>query len=504
MTAYYNEINPYAAQWLRNLIAAGHIARGDVDERSIEDVKPDDLRNYTQCHFFAGIGVWSYALRRAGWPDDRPVWTGSCPCQPFSAAGKGAGFADPRHLWPDFAWLIRQCRPVVIFGEQVASKDGLAWLDIVQADLEAEVYAVGTGDYCAAGVGAPHVRQRLYFAAKGMADNIRPGLGTQSGKRNEPPTPVWPQTNDAGSCVRTSGLANAKGEHIRPGLCDRGTAEQRRNISADSSVPEWVADSHIRQQRQGGQSGICTEYEACGRNENTAAATGFCSDLRPGPVDGFWRDADWLFCRDGKWRPVEPGIVQMVDGSASSLGRLRPEDITGVEQSVANWEKRHSANGTKGLRDLWDALSSQEASRRSTGRFNSVQEAPFLLAYLRQLSDQGWRFEIGHERTSSEASRRVLRVLRYIDETDNSPHQRGLDEQFDGKSPDTLRQLSQILAYHTEKCWGSSCGGNAGAFPLENNAPSRVGRLRAYGNAINAELEAEFIRAFKDCEDEIS
>lgn len=52
--AYYNEIDPFAAQWLRNLIASGHIAPGEVDERSIEDVTPDDLRGFTQCHFSPG------------------------------------------------------------------------------------------------------------------------------------------------------------------------------------------------------------------------------------------------------------------------------------------------------------------------------------------------------------------------------------------------------------------------------------------------------------------
>ena len=40
MSAYYNEIDPYAAQWLRNLISAGHIADGVVDERSSTHVHP--------------------------------------------------------------------------------------------------------------------------------------------------------------------------------------------------------------------------------------------------------------------------------------------------------------------------------------------------------------------------------------------------------------------------------------------------------------------------------
>lgn len=165
MTAYYNEHDPYAAQWLRNLIDAGHIANGEVDERSVEDVKPSDLKGYAQCHFFAGIGGWSHALRLARWPDDRPVWTGSCPCQPFSTAGKGGGFADERHLWPAWQHLIQQCRPTVVFGEQVASKDGYAWLDLVHTDMEGMGYAFGPVILPAAGFGAPHQRHRIFFVA---------------------------------------------------------------------------------------------------------------------------------------------------------------------------------------------------------------------------------------------------------------------------------------------------------------------------------------------------
>src|SRR5690606_5734874 len=95
----------------------------------------------------------------------RPVWTGSCPCQPYSSAGARKGDDDPRALWWAWRWLIDQCRPAVIFGEQVASKDGREWLSGVRADLEAMGYVVGAADLCAAGVGAPHIRQRLFWVA---------------------------------------------------------------------------------------------------------------------------------------------------------------------------------------------------------------------------------------------------------------------------------------------------------------------------------------------------
>ena len=162
---YYNEHDAKAAAWLRELIKRGHIPDGIVDERSIEDVVPSELTGFTQCHFFAGIGGWSLALQLAGWPEDRPVWTGSCPCQPFSSAGKGGGFADERHLWPAFHHLISQCQPPVVFGEQVASPAGRDWLDLVRDDMERAGYAFGAADLCAASVGARHIRQRIWWVA---------------------------------------------------------------------------------------------------------------------------------------------------------------------------------------------------------------------------------------------------------------------------------------------------------------------------------------------------
>ena len=168
---YYNENDPKAAAWLRQLIKDGLIPDGIVDERSILDVQPGDLRQYTQCHFFAGIGGWSLALQLAGWPSDRPVWTGSCPCQPFSSAGKHLGANDERHLWPAFFNLIRECRPDVIFGEQVATAISKGWLDGVSSDLESEDYTCGSAVLGAHSVSAPHIRQRLYWVAeKGSED----------------------------------------------------------------------------------------------------------------------------------------------------------------------------------------------------------------------------------------------------------------------------------------------------------------------------------------------
>ncbi len=162
---YYNEHDQKAAAWLRELINQGLIPQGDVDTRSIVDVRPADLTPYTQCHWFAGIGGWSRALQLAGVPATTRLWTGSCPCQPFSTAGKGRGVDDERHLWPVFAELIHHGKPPTVFGEQVASNAGREWLAGVFADLEGMDYQRAGADLCAASKTAPHVRQRLFWVA---------------------------------------------------------------------------------------------------------------------------------------------------------------------------------------------------------------------------------------------------------------------------------------------------------------------------------------------------
>ncbi|MFW3976954.1 DNA cytosine methyltransferase [Klebsiella pneumoniae] len=341
--AYYNEIDPFAAQWLRNLIAAGHIAPGEVDERSIEDVTPDDLRGFTQCHFFAGIGVWSHSLRLAGWPDNKPVWTGSCPCQPFSAAGKGDGFADERHLWPHFFHLISERRPQHVFGEQVAAGNANVWFDLVQADLEGVGYAFGLVPFTSAGIGAPHIRERAYWVAN--ADSVI------SDRRGNVRAPGRDEYSNGGDDVR---LADAGGEYKGSarnkeragescwagkdgglgntnvarleGLGGNDCAKERERQAGPAAAPgvhDGLANTD-NEQHSIAVSGCGHEHASTGREQDPAASAGLRGDYRPLEVNGFWRDADWLLCRDGKWRPVEPGTFPLVDGASARMGRVEP------------------------------------------------------------------------------------------------------------------------------------------------------------------------------------
>ncbi len=550
--AYYNENDPYMADWLRELIKADMIALGVVDERDIQDIRPDELMGYTQHHFFAGLGGWSYALRLAGWPNDRPVWTGSCPCQPFSAAGKRGGFADERHLWPAWFHLISQCKPIYVFGEQVASKDGLAWLDTVQTDMEATGYTFWPVDLCAAGFGAPHIRQRLWF----VAESDRNGHGEDGGwgaKENS-----IPGIGGTALCGREFGgtggvadrMANTEGTKQQ-----RGKPEARRIIRCGAVGKLAFPDGE--QEHSTTERGLHAESGECGDMGDTNEARLQRWSLQSGqqsnqlasrkgmPVNGFWRDAIWLPCRDGKARPVEPVLIKMASRVSSDLGYLCHIDSTSEKEEKVNADNS-KARPDEVLRKLREDYHAETVRGRPVGGHDSIQEKDVLqqklyglgtgengLSECESQQDEGTQDDAGN-----------VRGVREGGKTSCPPHGRESKQQHPREFENFVRLLPSAYSFaklhgdvYTEKAVQilfKGCGEDwfmqhtsnsfeeiwssvseevqnrlamdfadnewviAPEFPLVNGTTNRGGRLRGYGNAIVSEVAAEFIRAYME------
>ena len=483
MTAYYNEIDADAAAWLRELIKAGHIAPGEVDERDIREIKPSELRGFTQCHFFAGIGTWSLALRNAGWPDSRPVWTGSCPCQPFSAAGRKGGQADERHLWPHWFHLISQRHPPVIFGEQVASKDGLEWLDLVLSDLEGKDYAAAPFDLCAAGIGAPHIRQRLWLVAHSNREPRREGgahlRGGIEGSIEE--SRIGPIGNrGAGSLAHAdrNGAGQYAGE-LPGNEKEHGLGPKNRNHSPQpgGAIGE-LADTPSSRSGPGF------------RNQEPGKLRGHEPPNR-GPVNGFWANADWLHCIDGKARAVEPIPQQMADGFAESMGCLRPEIAKEIEERITG-ANITEAVAREALSKLWENLAKEAVHNRKARGLFGIHPPHVLLAFMRELERKGWRFLNHIPSACWENAESGLRAVWEISSSlARSSYQRESSKQLPQELDDAMPIVSQIIASAAQMSWPTYG-------PLAYGAPARVVRLRGYGNGITAPLAEAVISAFLD------
>jgi DNA (cytosine-5)-methyltransferase 1 len=303
---YYNEHDPKAAAWLRELIAGGYIPNGVVDERSITKVKPHELTQYTQQHFFAGIGGWSLALKLAGWPEDRPVRTGSCPCQPFSVAGQGKGKADERHLWPVFRDIITFGDSTVTFGEQVASKAGREWIAGIRTDLEGLGYDVGAADLCAASTGAPHIRQRLFWVADSSGGRCK--------------------QRDAGVRV----IPESRENRAIGGLAD----SNRDGLGSSSRGKFHHAEYHTEPR---GELRGMGNADMSGRSKQRGSVT-IPQELVTVELRGHaWDSFDILPCTDGKARRVESGTFPLAYGVPGRVGLLRGYGNAIVPQVAAEF-----------------------------------------------------------------------------------------------------------------------------------------------------------------------
>jgi len=342
---YYNDNEPFSVKWLNELQNRGLIPTGRIDDRSIAEIKPEDTSPTS--HFFAGIGGWPLALQLAGWDPARPVWSGSAPCQPWSVAGAGTGFTDSRHLWPIWYGLIKECKPPVIFGEQTASKLGRQWLAGVRSDLEALGYAVGAADLCAAGVTAPHRRQRLYWVAyaghggdrgwDGFRDSTACPTGTErenqgGGESGEGIGRLWPldESTDGGAigvpdgAVGYSNGGSAQGSKVKGGLVNKegeskgpSTPGLHGLLDNPLCVGAIDKDAEAKQGRDGTDNGI----------------------PRPASEPDFWDNFDLAYCReiDGstRVRRIEPGTLPVATGLSNRVGRIRGYGNSIVPQLAA-------------------------------------------------------------------------------------------------------------------------------------------------------------------------
>ena len=321
MASYYNEFDPYAAQWLRNLISAGEIPAGDVDERSITEVSPDDLRGYIQCHFFAGIGGWPLALRYAGWGDSEPVWTGSCPCQPFSTAGKQKGQLDVRHLWPAWFELIKERKPATVFGEQVAAAITHGWWDDVAADLEGEGYSCGAAVLPACSVGKPHKRDRLWFVANSSFGRFGGACERQA---QQPGRTGAISEGDVADSKRSTAEGGRHSTTGRSGcFCQGRTPQEKWSTPTDMS---------------GDCSGSVSLVANTGHKGLERLAGNDCGeDGRQEPTGHDTEELEWIGCPDGKRRPVKPGVRLLAYGFPNRVAAIKAGGNAIVPEEAARF-----------------------------------------------------------------------------------------------------------------------------------------------------------------------
>jgi DNA (cytosine-5)-methyltransferase 1 len=174
------------------------------------------------------------------------IVTGGLPCQPFSVAGERKGADDYRYLWPAMLNAIRIIGPSWVLAENVLgllSNNGGMVFEQMCLDLENEGYEVQTIVLPAAGVGAPHVRNRVWIIAHSKSAGHRLGPDPhQAQTRLEPKkrkrlfrTPF--EDGHAGNA------ANANRNRLQRIRQPVGADQKRRQVKgrppAEPTRPDW-------------------------------------------------------------------------------------------------------------------------------------------------------------------------------------------------------------------------------------------------------------------------
>jgi len=278
------------------------------------------------------------------------IITGGFPCQPFSVAGKQKGTSDDRHLWPEMFRIIKTFKPRFAIGENVRGivniQDGVVF-ETVCTDLESEGYEVQPFNIPAAGVGAPHRRERIWFIAirEDVANTVGEYEGREISRSDEEKRRIQEEHrtehSTTGKSSRTSEVRNGDNgyETTESNVADTHSSNQRTgkkskqqegNTSREcfSNSSEYVADTESigsdvrgREQHQGERSGqgeiggasssnVADTIGERGRSRITEREN--AEDVRQSPESS-----------NTGWWHVEPNVGRVAHGVSGRVHRLK-------------------------------------------------------------------------------------------------------------------------------------------------------------------------------------
>lgn len=385
---------------------------------------------------------------------------GGFPCQDISTAGKGAGIEGERSgLWSEYARLVGELRPQIVFVENVSALLGRG-LSKVLGDLAEIGYNAEWHCISASAIGAHHHRDRLWITAF-------PQISDTEGKR-----------------------------------CGEAGQHSQRSAQRSSSGGEVLANAELLERPQSLQNGCESQLarqEPIERHEGAGSVTGCGSVLA---------DADRLHAQGvfterlnaGLWKIQGERQAGSQDTGVGGIWSSQPDVGRGFD-GFPEFMDRHCGRGlsyaesqrkTEVLRKLWCEHVSQ-ALRRTIGGFNRIQQAEVLFSFVRE-------YEAGTDEArllvaGKEAPENFLRGLRDEGELAGASHRSRHNEQRSDEHSDVVQEVPRLLALNSAPHWTG--GGWEDATPrLANGIPQRVDRLKALGNAVVPQIPEMIGRAY--------
>ena len=364
------------------------------------------------------------------------VISGGFPCQPWSIAGKQRGTEDDRNFWPEMFRIIRELRPRWVVGENVPHLDTMGYLDKAIDDLESIGYEARPLEIPAAGVGADHLRRRIWIVAYSQ-------------------------------CPRTDGqqenktlLGNGRVEAQSNRLQTTPKIDARRNSACrggQKDVPHPNNPQTTRQRKHGGK--IHARSEAGGLDQPSSKG----------------------------WWSTEPDVGRTLDGFSAWLDGL---DLRVSQELTLAYGKAENKSTPEALQPLWDTTEA-EVLREQAGGQDCISPQEVLLTYLCKLQKSNFD-EARLQLEGKKASKAGVRSLSPADKSTSPPHRSKHKKQYLREHPNSMQALSRLLALDSQKAWvayrrSDACpkvNWESGIPRVAYGVPSRVHRLKGLGNAV--------------------